>query len=103
MQQKEIILMPVRKRTHTTISDGFPAHINSQVSQTGRLIAAEAALIMATQARYNYRITKQKAAQRPGIKAPLSPMDGRPQKRAPLSEVECLPAGIQAQRDSIGT
>jgi len=26
--------------------------------------------------------------------APLSPVDGRPQKRAPLSEVECLLAGV---------
>jgi len=59
--------MPVRKKIHTTISDRFPAHNNNKLSQTRRLIAAEAARIMATQAQYNYRIAKHKAAQRLGI------------------------------------
>jgi hypothetical protein len=66
MQWKEIILMPVRKRTHTTISDRFPGHNNKKPGQTRKLIAAEAARIMATQAQYNYRIAKQKAAERLG-------------------------------------
>ena len=59
--------MPVRKRTHTTISDRFPDHNNNKLSQARRMVAAEAARIMATQAQYNYRIAKQKAAQRLGI------------------------------------
>jgi hypothetical protein len=69
MQLKEIILMPARKRIHTTISDRFPTHNNNnnKLSQTRQQIAAEAARIMATQAQYNYRIAKQKAAQRLGI------------------------------------
>jgi hypothetical protein len=67
MLQMEVVLMPVRKRIHTTISDGFPVHNNHKPSQTRRLIAAEAARIMATQAQYNYRIAKQKAVQRLGI------------------------------------
>ena len=59
--------MPVRKRTHTTASDEFPSHKNKKPDQTRRMIAAEAARIMATQAQHNYRIAKQKAAQRLGI------------------------------------
>jgi len=58
--------MPVRKRTHTTISDRFLTHNNKKPGQTRKLIAAEAARIMATQAQYNYRIAKLKAAERLG-------------------------------------
>jgi hypothetical protein len=59
--------MPVRKRTHTTVTDKFASHNNQKLNQARRLIAAEAARIMATQAQSNYRIAKQKAAQRLGI------------------------------------
>ncbi len=59
--------MPVRKRTHTTVSDRFPTHNNKQPGQIRRKIAAEAARIMVTQAQYNYRIAKQKAAERLGV------------------------------------
>lgn len=58
--------MPVRKRTHTTISDRFLTHNKKKPGQTRKLIAAEAARIMATEAQYNYRIAKQKAAERLG-------------------------------------
>ena len=61
--------MPLRKRTHTIPTDRFPAHSNKKPDQTRRIIAAEAARIMATQAQYNYRIAKQKAAERLGISA----------------------------------
>lgn len=63
----ESILMPERKRTHTTVTDRFTAHNSKKPDQTRRIIAAEAARIMATQAQYNYRIAKQKAAQRLGV------------------------------------
>ena len=60
--------MPLRKRIHTTVSERVPAH-NNKLGQTRRMIAAEAARIMVTQTQFNYRIAKQKAAQRLGISA----------------------------------
>jgi len=59
--------MPLRKRIHTTVSDKFPAYSAKKSSQTRRLIAAEAARIMCTQSQFNYRVAKQKAAERLGI------------------------------------
>ena len=59
--------MQLRKRTHTTVSDRFLTHSNNKLGQIRRLIAAEAARIMVTQAQFNYRIAKQKAAERLGI------------------------------------
>ena len=59
--------MPVRKRIHTTATDKFPSHNNQKLNHARRKVAAEAARIMATQAQPNYRIAKQKAAQRLGI------------------------------------
>lgn len=59
--------MPARKRIHTTLSDRFSAHSNSKLHQTRQVIAAEAARIMVTQAQFNYRIAKQKAADRLGV------------------------------------
>lgn len=59
--------MPLRKRIRTTISDRLPCHHKTRLDQTRRRIAAEAARIMVTQAQSNYRIAKQKAAQRLGI------------------------------------
>ena len=59
--------MPVRKRIHTTLSDKFPRYYNSKLDQTRQIIAAEAARIMVTQAQFNYRIAKQKAAERLGV------------------------------------
>ena len=64
--------MPLRKRTHTTVSDRFPAHNNNRLGQTRRMIAAEAARIMVTQKQFNYRIAKKKAAQRLGISMPMA-------------------------------
>jgi len=61
--------MPLRKRTHTTASDRFTAHNPGKLDQLRRMIAAEAARIMVTQAQFNYRIAKQKAAQRLGAGA----------------------------------
>ncbi|GMR14810.1 MAG: hypothetical protein BMS9Abin30_0418 [Gammaproteobacteria bacterium] len=95
--------MSARKKIHTTATERLSTRNNKKPSQTRREIAAEAARIMVTQTQFNFRIAKQKAAERLGIstrvalpshvdlrQAPLSPVDGRPQKRAPLSEVECL-------------
>ena len=59
--------MPYRKRTHTTVSDEFPALVTKKADQARRTIAAEAARIMATQSLSNYRTAKQKAAERLGI------------------------------------
>ena len=59
--------MPYRKRTHTTVSDEFPALVNRKDGQIRRIIAAEAARIMSTQSLSNYRTAKQKAAERLGI------------------------------------
>jgi hypothetical protein len=60
-------MMPLRKRTHTTVSDRFPTHNNNKLGQIRGMIANEAARIMVTQAQFNYRIAKQKAAERLGI------------------------------------
>jgi hypothetical protein len=59
--------MPARKRTHTTLSDRFHSHYSGKLDQTRQIIAAEAARIMVTQAQFNYRIAKQKAAERLGV------------------------------------
>lgn len=59
--------MPLRKKIHTTPSDKFPAQTNRKTSQARRAIAAEAARIMSTQSQFNYRVAKQKAAERLGI------------------------------------
>jgi len=64
--------MPPRKRTHTTATDKHPCRNQIKLSQTRRKVAAEAARIMATQAQYNYRIAKQKAAQRLGVNMRLA-------------------------------
>lgn len=61
--------MPLRKRIHTTASERFPAHNSGKPGQLRRMIAAEAARIMVTQGQFNYRIAKQKAAQRLGAGA----------------------------------
>jgi len=59
--------MPLRKRIHTTVSEKFSTHNKKKLSQVRRIVAAEAARIMATQAQCNYRVAKQKAAERLGI------------------------------------
>lgn len=59
--------MPLRKRIHTTVSDKFPVHGSKKTSQVRRIIAAEAARIMSTQSQFNFRVAKQKAAERLGI------------------------------------
>lgn len=62
--------MPLRKRIHTTASERSLAHF--KLDQLRKAIAAEAARIMVTQAQPNYRIAKQKAAQRLGAGASTS-------------------------------
>jgi len=64
--------MPSRKKIHTTVSDRLISRSNKKFSQARRQIAAEAARIMATQAQCNFRIAKQKAAQRLGIRSSLA-------------------------------
>ena len=59
--------MPLRKRTHTTVSDKFPACSTRRSNQTRRVIAAEAARIMSTQSLFNYKAAKHKAVERLGI------------------------------------
>ena len=59
--------MSARKKIHTTASKRLSTRSNKKPNQTRRKIAAEAARIMATQAQYNFRIAKQKAAERLGI------------------------------------
>jgi hypothetical protein len=59
--------MQSRKRTHTTISDRVPGQNHKKTTQARRIIAAEAARIMATQAQSNFRIAKLKAAERLGV------------------------------------
>ena len=56
--------MPVKKRTHTTFTDRFSLQAINKQDQTRQIIAAEAARIMVTQSQFNYRIAKQKAAER---------------------------------------
>ena len=56
--------MPVRKRIHTTFTDRFPLQAANKQDHTRQAIAAEAARIMVTQSQFNYRIAKQKAAER---------------------------------------
>mgnify|MGYP001815040460 FL=1 len=58
--------MQSRKRTHTTISERPHGNSHKKSAQTRRIIAAEAARIMATQAQSNFRIAKMKAAERLG-------------------------------------
>lgn len=59
--------MQLRKRIHTTISDKLPANNIKKNNQIRRAIAAEAARIMSTESQFNYRLAKQKAAERLGI------------------------------------
>jgi len=59
--------MTSRKKIHTTVSDKFPTQNVRKTSQARRAIAAEAARIMSTQSQFNYRVAKQKAAERLGI------------------------------------
>ena len=56
--------MPVKKRIHTTFTDRFPLQAINKQDQARQVIAAEAARIMVTQSQFNYRIAKQKAAER---------------------------------------
>ena len=59
--------MPARKRIHTTLSDRVSTNHNPKHDHIRQIIAAEAARIMVTQAQFNYRIAKQKAAERLGV------------------------------------
>ena len=67
MHWKEIVLMPARKRIHTTLSDRCSTNHNPKTDHIRQMIDAEAARIMVTQAQFNYRIAKQKAAERLGV------------------------------------
>jgi len=59
--------MPARKKIHTIAFERLSTRNNKKLNQTRREIAAEAARIMVTQAQNNFRIAKQKAAERLGI------------------------------------
>jgi len=61
--------MPTRKMIHMTASDRLFSRNDKKPGRTRREIAAEAARIMVTQSQSNFRIAKQKAAQRLGIKS----------------------------------
>ena len=61
--------MPSRKKTRTTASELFPPRSATRFEQVRRMVAAEAARIMATEAQSSYRIAKQKAAHRLGAGA----------------------------------
>ena len=61
--------MPSRKRTRTTASDGFPPRSVTRFEQVRRMVAAEAARIIATESPSSYRVAKQKAAHRLGAGA----------------------------------
>jgi hypothetical protein len=53
---------------HTTAFERLSTRSNRKLSQTRREIAAEAARIMATQSQNNFRLAKNKAAERLGIR-----------------------------------
>ena len=59
--------MSARKKIHTIAFERLSTRNNKKLSQTRREIAAEAARIMVTQAQNNFRIAKQKAAERLGV------------------------------------
>ncbi len=59
--------MSARKKIHTTATERLSTRNNKKLSQIRREIAAEAARIMVTQTQFNFRIAKQKAAERLGI------------------------------------
>ena len=59
--------MPRKKRTRTMSNDGVAPRNVRRLRQIRREVAAEAARIMATQGLRNYRVAKQKAAERIGI------------------------------------
>ena len=64
--------MPRKKKTHTTSTDGIPSRNVRKLQQIRRDVAAEAARIMATESQRNYRLAKQKAAERIGINSRLA-------------------------------
>ena len=61
--------MQSRKKTRTTASDRCPTRSVTKFEQVRRMVAAEAARIMATEAQSSFRIAKQKAAHRLGAGA----------------------------------
>ena len=62
-----MILISARKKIHTIAFEMLTSRNNKKLNQVRREIAAEAARIMVTQAQSNFRIAKQKAAERLGI------------------------------------
>ena len=86
--------MPLRKRIHTTVSEKFPVHITKKASQNRRIIAAEAARIMATQSLSNYRAAKQKAAERLGANL-RSSLPSNAEVESALRAYQCIYGGQQ--------
>ncbi|MDX1459708.1 MAG: hypothetical protein R3348_01510 [Xanthomonadales bacterium] len=64
--------MPRTKKTRTTFTDRHGGSTPSRMRQLRVRIAAEAARIMATESQSNYRLAKQKAAQRIGVSSRLA-------------------------------
>ena len=84
--------MPLRKRIHTTVSDKFPAPVTKKAGQTRRIIAAEAARIMSTQSLSNYRVAKQKAAERLGV-SPHTSLPSNAEVESALREYQKIYGG----------
>ncbi len=59
--------MPRRKKTHTSCTEPPPVRGTNGGRSVRRMLAAEAARIMATEGQRNFRLAKQKAAQRIGV------------------------------------
>ena len=61
-----------KKRTRTTSTDDLPPRNVRKLRQVRRDVAEQAARIMATEGQRNYRLAKQKAAERIGISSRLA-------------------------------
>ena len=86
--------MSARKKIHTIASDRLSTRNNKKLSQARRDIAAEAARIMATEAQCNFRIAKQKAAERLGISSHVS-LPGNVEVETALRAYQGFYGGIQ--------
>lgn len=64
--------MSRRKKIRTTSTDATPSAGKQKIHQLRRRVAAEAARIMATEGQRNFRLAKQKAAERVGVSSRLA-------------------------------
>ncbi len=107
--------MPLRKRIHTTASDKFPAQITKKTTRSAAPLLLKgwgSICDQACQATQKLKVLYVLTSAFTVVsnifveieltlfsymdlrQAPPSPVDGRPQKRASMSEVECLLADI---------